>query len=189
MLKLKSVEFYSSPFGEVMVKPENEPVHILEETGQDNRGFINTFISYISIFYTEAWNALRKEYSKKEPNRLNYEFWIVSRFIRCNFGEYDYNSPDIDIYGRFHFEEVRCPLRGECPLENICCKPTFNTTLSFRETEVLRLIIQRYKTDMIAEHLHISPYTVDNHRRNIHIKTDTRNIAELVEYWHTHQLK
>lgn len=113
----------------------------------------------------------------------------VSRFIRCNFGEYDANNPDIDVWGRFHFEEVKCPIRNECPFAGIVCKPEFNTTLSFRETNVLRLVIERYKVDDIAQLLHISPHTVANHIRNIHEKTSTRTIADLVDYWHTHNLK
>jgi DNA-binding CsgD family transcriptional regulator len=172
-----------------MIEPGNGTVVILEETGNENRDFIEAFISYISTFYPEAWKVLCSFYSKKEPNRLNYEFWIVSRFIRCNFGEYDAISPDIDVYGRFHFEEVKCPLRGECQYEGVICKPKFNTTLSFRETNVLRLVIQRYKADEIAPMLHISPNTVSNHIRNIHAKTNTRTIADLVGYWHTHNLR
>ncbi|MDR1624137.1 MAG: helix-turn-helix transcriptional regulator [Tannerellaceae bacterium] len=189
MYQLKETEFYNTPNGDVMIKTDQEPLRILEETGDENRAFISSFISYISTFYTEAWNTLCLLYSKKEPNRLNYEYWITSRFIRCNFGEYDANAPDIDIYGRFHFEEVKCPLRGECPYENIICKPAFNSSLSFRETNVLRLVIQRYKVEEIASNLHISPHTVRNHIRNIHIKSKTQSIADLVDYWHTHNLK
>jgi DNA-binding CsgD family transcriptional regulator len=189
MYQLKETEFYNTPDGQIMIKSDNEPVRILEETGSGSRDFITAFISYISTFYPEAWKALCSLYSKKELNRLNYEFWIVSRFIRCNFGEYDANSPDIDVYGRFHFEEVKCPLRGECPHEAVICKPKFNTTLSFRETNVLRLVVQRCKVDEIAPMLHISPNTVSNHIRNIHAKTNTRTIADLVSYWHTYNLR
>jgi DNA-binding CsgD family transcriptional regulator len=189
MLRFKETEFYNTPDGTVMVKAEGEPLRILEETGDKNRAFISSFISYLSTFYVDAWNALCLLYSKKELNRLNYEYWITSRFIRCNFGEYDASAPDIDMYGRFHFEEVKCPLRSECPFENIICKPKFNTTLSFRETNIFRLVVQRHKVEDIALMLHISPHTVRNHIRNIHIKSKTQSIADLIDYWHTHNLK
>jgi len=185
----KAIEFYSTPEGEIMVKAEGEPVRILTETGEENRQFITEFISYISTFYTEAWNALSEFYSKKEPNRLNYEYWIVSRFIRCNFGEYDNNAPDIDNFGHFNFEEVKCPIRNECKLCGVCCKPKFNSSLTFRETNILRMFVDHYKADEIAERLFISPNTVKNHLRNIHIKTKTHTLAELVEYWHKNNLK
>jgi DNA-binding CsgD family transcriptional regulator len=189
MYQLKETEFYNTPDGQVMIKSNNATVRILGRAGNENRDFITAFISHTSTFYPEAWEALCLLYSKKEPNRLNYEFWAISRFIRCNFGEYDASSPDIDAYGRFHFEEVKCPLRGECTHEAIICKPNFNTTLSFREANVLRLVVQRYKVDEIAPMLHISPNTVSNHIRNIHAKTNTRTIADLVGYWHTHNLR
>uniref|UniRef100_UPI004027031F response regulator transcription factor n=1 Tax=Parabacteroides distasonis TaxID=823 RepID=UPI004027031F len=189
MNRFQEIEFYNTPDCEVMIKPKGEPVRVLAETGKENRVFISAFISHLVTFYTKAWEALSLLYSRKEPNRLNYEYWIVSRFIRCNFGEYDANNPDIDVWGRFHFEEVKCPIRNECPFAGIVCKPEFNTTLSFRETNVLRLVIERYKVDDIAQLLHISPHTVANHIRNIHEKTSTRTIADLVDYWHTHNLK
>lgn len=189
MNRFQEIEFYNTPDCEVMIKPRGEPVRVLSETGKENRVFISAFISHLVTFYTKAWEALSLLYSRKEPNRLNYEYWIVSRFIRCNFGEYDTNSPDIDVWGRFHFEEVKCPIRNECSLAGIVCKPEFNTTLSFRETNVLRLVIERYKVADIAPLLHISPHTVANHIRNIHEKTSTRTIADLVDYWHTHNLK
>lgn len=189
MPRLQEIEFYNTPECDIMIKPRGEPVRLLAETGKENREFITAFISILATFYTKAWEALSELYSKKEPNRLNYEFWIVSRFIRCNFGEYDTSSPDIDVWRRFHFEEVKCPIRCECPLHHVCCKPEFNSTLSFRETNILRLIIQRYKVEDIAPMLHISPHTVSSHLRNIHEKTSTRTIADLVDYWHTHNLK
>lgn len=52
--------------------------------------------------------------------------------------------------------------------------------LSRREKEVLQLIIDEYTTQEIAEKLFISFGTVETHRRNILIKTGTRNTAGLV---------
>lgn len=184
-----NTEFYTTPDGCVMIKPDDGPVWELKETGADSRHFIQQFINYLRTFHVEAFEALCKEYSAKEPNRYNYEYWIVSRFIRCNAGEYDRLTADVDHTGRLQFEEVRCPLRGECKLEDICCKPKFTSGLSHRETEILRLIVDHYEAAEIAEKLHLSPHTVNNHRRNIHIKTSTHTVAELVDYWHRNNLK
>ena len=54
--------------------------------------------------------------------------------------------------------------------------------LSKRETEVLQLICNGYTNSEIAEKLHISPKTVDNHRTNLLQKTNTKNSAHLVMY-------
>ncbi|MDD2636797.1 MAG: helix-turn-helix transcriptional regulator [Bacteroidales bacterium] len=184
-----STEMYTTPDGCVMIKPQNQPVRELAENGKENRLFIQAMLEYMRTFYIDAFHALCEEYSRKEPNRLNYEYWIVSRFIRCNMGSYDLLSHDVDHTGMLQFEDVKCPLRGECKLENVCCRPRFNSGLSHRETEVLRLTVNHYEAVQIAEKLHLSPHTVNNHRRNIHIKTKTRSIAELVEFWHKNNMK
>ena len=52
--------------------------------------------------------------------------------------------------------------------------------LSRREKEILRHVIQGFKSEEIAELLFISKNTVKNHRRNILAKTNTSSTAELV---------
>lgn len=189
MNRYLNTEMYTTPDGCVMIKPHNQPVRELAENGKENREFIQAMLEYMRTFYVEAFEALCKEYSRKEPNRLNYEYWIVSRFIRCNMGSYDLLAHDIDHTGMLQFEEVKCPLRGECKLENICCRPQFSSGLSHREMEVLRLTVQHLEATEVAEKLHLSPHTVNKHRNNILIKTKTHSIAELVDFWHTNNMK
>lgn len=52
--------------------------------------------------------------------------------------------------------------------------------LTRREKEVLRLMAQGKSTAEIAEELYISPATVSTHRKNIHRKTETGTLLELV---------
>lgn len=54
--------------------------------------------------------------------------------------------------------------------------------LTSREKEILELICQQYSTSEIAEKLFISPRTVDGHRNNLLLKTESKNIAGLVVY-------
>lgn len=54
--------------------------------------------------------------------------------------------------------------------------------LSQREIEILQLICQQKTTSEIAEHLYLSPRTVEGHRNNLLLKTESRNIAGLVVY-------
>jgi DNA-binding NarL/FixJ family response regulator len=62
-------------------------------------------------------------------------------------------------------------------------KSQFNDTpLSEREKEILQLICQQMKTSEIAEKLFISTRTVDGHRNNLLLKTESKNIAGLVLY-------
>jgi DNA-binding NarL/FixJ family response regulator len=61
-------------------------------------------------------------------------------------------------------------------------KKTFQTPLSEREIEVLRLIAQEYSNGEIAEKLFISIRTVDTHRRNLLEKLQVKNTVGLVKY-------
>lgn len=54
--------------------------------------------------------------------------------------------------------------------------------LSDRELEVLQLICQQKNAHEIGESLFISPRTVEGHRTNLLLKTDSRNVAGLVVY-------
>ncbi|MBC7557213.1 MAG: response regulator transcription factor, partial [Chryseobacterium sp.] len=62
-------------------------------------------------------------------------------------------------------------------------KSTLDTTfLTAREIEVLKLICSQKSTVEIADVLFISPRTVEGHRNNLLLKTESRNIAGLVVY-------
>lgn len=188
-MKLRGIEFYTTPAGEVMVKPDSESVRMLTDNYPNDRELITLFLEYIAQNYTEAYKSLCELYSRASANRYYFEFQIVSRFIRCNFGSYDTRDFDIDLQGRFNFEQVNCPLRSECRLENICCNPKFNTELSFREMEVYRLVVEGYSSEEIADILSISPFTINAHRRHLYTKTNTKTTAELINYWHSNKLK
>ena len=54
--------------------------------------------------------------------------------------------------------------------------------LSDREKEVLRLVAEGYATKDVAEKLHISPKTVENHRANIMKKLNIRDRTGLTKY-------
>ncbi|MES2576452.1 MAG: response regulator transcription factor [Bacteroidota bacterium] len=68
-------------------------------------------------------------------------------------------------------------------LTNKKTKSNFDSNfLSPREIEVLKLICIQKSTVEIAEQLFISPRTVEGHRNNLLLKTESRNIAGLVVY-------
>ena len=54
--------------------------------------------------------------------------------------------------------------------------------LSPREIEILQLICLQKTTSEIADQLYLSPRTVEGHRNNLLLKTESRNIAGLVVY-------
>jgi len=54
--------------------------------------------------------------------------------------------------------------------------------LTSREREILELICRQYSTVEIAEKIFISPRTVESHRNNLLLKTQTKNVAGLVVF-------
>lgn len=60
--------------------------------------------------------------------------------------------------------------------------------LTKRETEVLKLICAQKTTNEIAEELFISPRTVEGHRNNLLLKTESKNVAGLVVFAVKHKI-
>lgn len=187
MDRLTNIEFFKTPDGDVMYKRQGEGVRQLAE---HDRETVASLLSLIRTRYPEAFAALSDIYSKSEKNRAWYEFRMVSRFIRCNLGDYDTQSIDIDADGVMHFEQMKCPLMGagDCQYECVICHPTLSTGLTTRELELLPLFAEGLQSWEIAERMCISKNTVDRHRQNILAKTGKRSATELAAYYHS-QLK
>lgn len=60
--------------------------------------------------------------------------------------------------------------------------------LTKREAEVLKLICDQKTTNEIAEALFISPRTVEGHRNNLLLKTESKNVAGLVVFAFQHKI-
>lgn len=185
MNDLRNIEFFKTPDGDVMYKRQGEGVRQLDE---HDRETVASLLSLIRTRYPEAFNALSDIYSRSAKNRPWYEFRMVSRFIRCNLGDYDTQSIDIDIDGQMRFEQMKCPLMGtgDCMFEGVICHPRLNSGLTTRELEVLPLIAEGLQSQEIAERLCISKVTVDHHRHNILVKLGLRSTTELSAYYHGH---
>lgn len=61
-------------------------------------------------------------------------------------------------------------------------------SLTDRETEVLKLLVQELNSREIAEKLFISERTVETHRKNLMRKTGATNTVGLVKYAYSHKL-
>lgn len=180
---IKTQEFYTTPDGDVMMRADGETRQLLETDKQ----FIADFITHISEFYPDAYAALCAEYARSRLNRSHYEYLLVKRFIKCNFGEYD-NKLDVTDMGHFQFEYVKCPMRGECKYEGTICNPKFNSTLSPRELDVMELLYKRHTIDEISETLYISIETVKNHRRNALQRLRLRSTSDFIAYAYQNNL-
>lgn len=177
-----SFEFYGTPKGEVIIS-ENGSHRVYEMT---DRKFTEYMLDRIRTFHSEAFKALCDVYAKSQLNRTYFEYLIVKRFIKCNFFQFD-NIPDLDN-DVFTFEFVPCPMRGECKHDHIICCPKFDTKLSCRENEVMKLYCQGLKADEIAERLFISIETVRTHKRNSLQKTKLNSVTEFMAFANKNQI-
>lgn len=83
----------------------------------------------------------------------------------------------------FYYDESVLKIIQETIVSSKNSKVNLETSfLSPREIEILQLICQQKTTTEIAEHLFLSPRTVEGHRNNLLLKTESRNIAGLVVY-------
>lgn len=174
---LERIEFYNSPDGSVNIKPFGKPMFVYDESC---KRITQEMIVLIRDLYPAAFTALAELYSKSERNKDFFEFRIVHRFIRCNFGEYDALSYDINSVGELNMEDVRCPLRGECLFEGVICKSPMNTELSPRETEVATLLAKGYSRQEVADELEISIFTVTRHITNIKARLHLKNTNQII---------
>ena len=183
MENLVNIEFFKTPDGAVLYKRQGESV---KELTEQDRELVGSILSLIRTRYPEAFTALSDIYSKSEKNRAWYEFRMVSRFIRCNLGDYDTQSIDIDDDGIMHFEQMKCPLMGagDCRYECVICRPKLSTGLTTRELELLPLLAEGLQSHEIADRLCISKVTVDHHRQNILLKLGKRSVTELSAWYH-----
>ena len=172
MDRLINIEFFKTPDGDVMYKRQGEAVRELTEK---DRELVSDFLSLIRARYPKAFDTLSDIYSRNEQNRAWYEFRMVSRFIRCNLGDYDTSS-------------MKCPLMGtgDCQWDGLICHPKLSTGLTTRELEILPLFAEGLQSYEIADRLCISKNTVDRHRQNIMAKLGKRSVTELAAYYHEH---
>lgn len=174
---LAQIEFYTCPDGSVNLKPLNSPVKRYDMSCKE---VTEEMLVYIKDLYPSAFKALSEIYSTSERNKEFFEFRMVHRFIRCNFGEYDALSLDIAQPGVFNFECVKCPLRGECRYEGVICRPKKDTKLSQREEEVARCLALGMSRQQVADFMCLSVFTVNRHIANIKARLNLSHTYQII---------
>lgn len=142
---------------------------------------VQMMLERIKELYPKAYRELCQCYEKSKPNVPYFNFLVVRRFCKCNFGNLDHTKRDISG-AVFNFERVPCPLMGECPHEGIICMPKMESSLSDAERRVMKLVCEGRSNSEIADELYLSPNTVKRHISTSYIKTKTRSRAEFVKY-------
>jgi len=144
---MEAVEFYIIN-GQTCIRRNGEG----KPLAPSDREEITFMLDNMQRYFPDTLKRLKELAAVSEANKHYFEYRIVDRFIRCNFGDADFLYSDIED-GMFHFEEVKCPLRGICKDEGIICKPVPHLGLSIEEQRVVNLYAKGYLPGEIAEHL------------------------------------
>ncbi|MBW4362653.1 response regulator transcription factor [Flavobacterium taihuense] len=89
---------------------------------------------------------------------------------------------EVAVKGFYYSDYVMSIIQNDI-VSNKKSKCSFdNGFITSRELEVLQLICKQKSTVEIGEKLFISPRTVEGHRNNLLLKTESKNIAGLVVY-------
>lgn len=149
---------------------------------EDDTEIVGYILDIIHERYPDAYKALSECYSKASTNVPYYQYLMVRRFCKCNFGSLDNTKSDVDIDGNMHFEYIPCPLRGECPYESRICSPKMNNNISDAEMRVMECVYKGMTNDKTALHLFLSPNTVKNHIKSVYAKLGICSRPEFVKY-------
>lgn len=167
---MEGVEFYVSPDGQVYYRLDGKPAKRLTKFSAE---VVEPLITIIRNRFPECYARLSILYKENASE-------MAGRFVRCNFGEHDLLTQDIE-HDILNFEEVRCPLRGICADERVICKPKSLVRLSKGEQEVVKLYLNGSTLDSIAAQLHKNRSTVKTQLFRVRDKLGVRNCREIIK--------
>ena len=176
---MNDVEFFIDPEGRPGMRT-GDRIQIIEP---DDIDIIIPFNRWIEDDYTEAAGRLQHIYQSLD----DATYRKFRRMIRCNWPLFD-SVPDKEHDGRTNCEKFYCPMRGECPDENIICNPKPNTNFTKREITIIRMIADGKTEQQIADELCLSTCTVKVHRQNIQRKASINTKLGIVEMARKKQL-
>jgi DNA-binding NarL/FixJ family response regulator len=130
-------------------------IKIIALTSYDSKSFISNMINIGAVSYLVKSTT---------PQEL---FTTINEVAAKGFYYSDYVVNIIQ-------NEIATNKKAKCSLDN--------GFITARELEVLQLICEQRSTVEIGEKLFISPRTVEGHRNNLLLKTESKNIAGLVVY-------
>lgn len=167
---MESIEFRVSPDGQVFYKLAGKQERRFTKFCE---GIITELLSLVKDRFPSAYARLVVLYPHSP-------FDQVQRFVRCNFGEHDLLTQDVEN-GILNFEEVHCRMRGMCKDECIICKPQSLLSLAPEEQKVANLYKNGYTMGEIADLLDKSPSTVRSQLSSIKRKLKVRNCREIIK--------
>jgi DNA-binding CsgD family transcriptional regulator len=150
-------------------------MQILEKIPKENQDFIslNIYGRILSAQNNYCWSLIQfPGLYFNEFNQIESALVMVTDISHLNFEPknimtiLDHSNNACEYYSIVESDLVKAPL----------------PKITKREHEVLKLMIKGFTGKKIAEQLYISYYTVENHKRNLRVKTNTNSSAELIAW-------
>ncbi len=174
------MEFFIAPDGDIFVfaMAEDGKTRYFRYT-EENTRLGNYILEKISVNFPDARIALDKEYEAFRSEPKTYLYKVVSRFIRCNFGQFDMMHFDIEGMA-MHIEEVNCPQRCECPLAGKLCKPR-PFGLTDREHQIAEMTSKGFTYKEVSSKLGITTSTINNIMTKITAKLKLKSAKDIAK--------
>lgn len=152
-----------------------------------DRDAIEFMLRNMEKCFPETVKRLKEWAVDSAANKRFFEYRMVDRFIRCNFGEADFLYPDVEN-GMFHFEEVKCPLRGICKDENLICKPKIQVPVGREEGKAAMLYSKGLSAYEIAAVVGKSVKTIKNQLDNVRKRLRLDRTRDLIKIFSIYTL-
>lgn len=104
-------------------------------------------------------------------------------YVKCKYGGAN-GTPDLCEEGKLTSEVWNCKCNGNCCLQSVLHKKIDLEVghITEREIQIIQEVVTGEPDKIIADKLHISPHSMNNHMANIRKKTGCTNKVTLTVY-------
>ncbi|WP_312508512.1 helix-turn-helix transcriptional regulator [Chryseobacterium culicis] len=169
----------------------------------DDRVFVRSAIHFMATTYLSMdavyREGIRFSIQVRMLNKAGVYRWVLMQFAQPVINGKQQIESFLTIFYDLHGMQIRdTPLLSMMDhnvskvthyiytKQQIQPMQTSPLILTRREKEIMTLIFKGYNTPQIAKALFISYHTVENHKRNLRQKTNTKTTGELVAFTMTH---
>ncbi|MCU0384522.1 MAG: LuxR C-terminal-related transcriptional regulator [Flavihumibacter sp.] len=163
------------------IHPDDQPYYL---------NFEHAAIQFLKALPVEKLGNYKIQYDFRVKNSKGNFIRILHQAILIDFDDQKNFIRSLSVHTNIHhIKENGKPclsfigLQGEPSFIDVKAPEIFETTanpFTRREKEILKLMIDGYKSEQIATCLYISLHTVNTHRKNILAKSGATSIVELI---------
>jgi DNA-binding CsgD family transcriptional regulator len=188
-----------------LLDKSTDPIFFSNNILEEDREYVLAAIE-IAMKTSEEYHAAQKAIPKfniycRMPNKYWKFVWRLIQFPAIYFNEIGQaEGVFVMVTDLSHLPYINKPMMTiidndnkvnqyfSVSVETKLLNPINLPKITKREQELIKLIIKGYNNPLIAKQLEISIHTVQNHKRNLREKTNTKTSAELIAFVIAHNL-